>query len=245
MFIDKIKTAFGVLLAKVRLKLFTQEIDRLNISIFQNLKQVNILVWNEIIETQNTKLLDVNYAETTKYTKQQLKALNNKFTELYDAYFLALNNPHAKRELKETQKKVYLSAKILILHDCVNSLFSIKRNYNIIKNPLEKEKEIYECIKVISKNIVFPSFNSIDENIEIISKLIVSNETTFKREYGETKEEQDKKSYSFEKQLVDVGQVLPSGIPDATKISVLMWVELINKATEISKQRAENGRNKE
>jgi hypothetical protein len=243
-FINKINIIFGKLQERSILKLFSREKKLTNISIFQNLSQINIELWNEILNTQNLHLLNKKHTEDTKYSKRENEALNAKFIELYDDYFLKLDNQFAKNNLKETQEKIQLSAKIMILTDCINTLLSIKRNYNVLKVPLKKENEVYECVKLISKYIKFERFNTIDENIKVIEKLIVSNETTYKRKFGETEKDFEEKTYTFEKQVVDVEQVLGHSI-DTTKVNVLKWIGYINLAQEISKKRAENGKRKD
>ena len=215
----------------------------MSIFIFQNLSQINIELWNEILNTQNIYLLHKDYDVNTKYSKAENIALNSKFIELYDDYFVKLDNSYAKNNLKETQEKIQLSAKIMILSDCINTLASIKRNYSVLKDPIKKENEVYDCVKIISKYIKFDKFNTIDENIAIIQKLIVSNETTYKRKFGENDKEFEQKTYTFEKQVVDVEQVLGHTI-DTSKVNVLKWIGYINLAQEISKKRAENGERK-
>lgn len=215
----------------------------MSISIFQNLSQINIELWNEILNTQNIYLLHKDYDVNTKYTKAENIALNSKFIDLYDDYFVKLDNSYAKNNLKETQEKIQLSAKIMILSDCINTLASIKRNYSVLKDPIKKENEVYDCVKIISKHIKFDKFNTIDENIAIIQKLIVSNETTYKRKFGENDKEFEQKTYTFEKQVVDVEQVLGHAI-DTSKTNVLKWIGYINLAQDISKKRAENGERK-
>lgn len=232
---------FGAFAKKNIFQLFTKKKSQVNISIFQNLSQVNIELWNEILTTQNIFLLDKDYSESKKYSKKENELLNNKFIELYDIYFKELDNQYAKNNLKETQEKIQLSAKIMILTDCVNSLLSIQRNYKVLKEPIKKEQEIYNCIKIISKYVQFDKFNTINENIVIIQKLITSNETTYKRKFGETEKDFKEKTYSFEKQVVDVEQVLGHTI-DTSKVNVLKWIGYINLAQEISKKRAENGK---
>ena len=243
-YIDKLNQAFGRLREKNILRIFSTKKNQVSISIFQNLSQINIELWNEILTTQNIFLLDKNHSIESKYNKAENNALNSKFIELYDDYFVKLDNQFAKNNLKETQEKIQLSAKIMILTDCINTLVSIKRNCAVIKEPIKKENEIYDCVKIISKYIKFDKFNTIDENIAIIQKLIISNETTYKRKFGENDKEFEQKTYTFEKQVVDVEQVLGHAI-DTSKVNVLKWIGYINLAQEISKKRAENGRRKE
>jgi hypothetical protein len=90
----------------------------------------------------------------------------------------------------------------------------------------------------MSKGVNFPIFNTIKENLAIIEKLIKSNETTYKRKFGDDKEEKTS-SYTFEKQLVDIEQVLGRSI-NTKETNVIKWLEYINLATQISKKRQEN-----
>lgn len=242
-YIDKMNQLFGKLRGKNILRIFSTKKSQVSIFIFQNLSQINIELWNEILNTQNIYLLHKDYDVNTKYSKAENIALNSKFIELYDDYFVKLDNSYAKNNLKETQEKIQLSAKIMILSDCINTLASIKRNYSVLKDPIKKENEVYDCVKIISKYIKFDKFNTIDENIAIIQKLIVSNETTYKRKFGENDKEFEQKTYTFEKQVVDVEQVLGHTI-DTSKVNVLKWIGYINLAQEISKKRAENGERK-
>jgi hypothetical protein len=243
-FIDKINLAFGRLRKRFISLKSTKEKNQPNTSTFQSLKSINIELWNEILETQNVLLLDKDYFEGKNYTTKDKIELNAKYSELYDDYFAKLNNPFAKNELLETQEKIHLSAKIMLLSDCINSLLSIQRNYKVIQKPLEKEQAVYNCVKTMSKGVNFPKFNTINENIAIIEKLLKSNETTYKRKFGDNEKEEKENRYTFEKQLVDIEQVLGRSI-NTKDTNVIKWVEYINLATQISKKRQDNGRNKE
>lgn len=205
-----------------------------NISIYPSLKHINILLWNEILESQNVRLLDQK--NNHKYTNYQVEILSKKFVELYDDYFLRLNNKFAKANLTETQKKIQLSAKIIIITECINALIFIRDNYSKLVEPIQKEQKIYDTINIFSKNVKFGIFNTIDENLAIINKVLVSNESTYTRLYGEDDKKETVTNYTFEKQLVDVEQCLGRTI-DVNNTNVYKWIELINLAETISKKR--------
>jgi len=228
----------GILHVKSIFQKYKERKALASISIYQSLKQINILLWNEIVDSQNFSLLDQN--TNVKHSVYQLSLLKEKFVELYDDYFLRLNNKFAKANLTETQQKIQLSAKIIIITECINSLIFIKKNYSSLTNPLEKEQKIYDTINIISKGIVFGKFNTIDENLTIINKVLVSNQSTYTRLYGEDDKKETVTNYTFEKQLVDVEQCLGRTI-DVSNTNVYKWIELINLAETISKKRQENG----
>ena len=175
-----------------------------------------------------------------KYTNYQIEVLSKKFIQFYDDYFLRLNNKYAKANLTETQKKIQLSAKIIIITECINALIFIRDNYSKLVGPLLKEKKIYDTINIFSKNVKFGVFNTIDENLSIINKVLVSNQSTYTRLYGEDDKKETVTNYTFEKQLVDVEQCLGRTI-DINNTNVYKWIELINLAETISKKRQDNG----
>jgi|SRR6476620_3362994 len=202
-----------------------------SIGTYQNLKSINILLWNEIIETQNIALLDLNYNEKKRYNARQLRYLNDLFSSLYDDYFIKLDNRKARANLQTSQEKIVLSFKIIVLQDALKTLDFIKRNYRFLKEPIKKEKQIYDSVKVVAKNIQFKTFATLDENIELLSKILKSTELEYQRKHGDIKEE---KNYTFEKQVADVEQVLNRSL-DLTNCSVVQWLAYINKVQEIIK----------
>ncbi len=230
----------GILHVKSILKRYKERKQLESISIYQSLKHINILLWNEILESQDVKLLDSNNNANHKYTNYQIEVLSQKFIELYDDYFFRLNNKYAKANLTETQKKIQLSAKIIIITECMNALIFIRDNYSKIVEPIQKENKIYDTINIFSKNVKFGIFNTIDENLAIINKVLVSNESTYTRLYGEDDKKETVTNYTFEKQLVDVEQCLGRTI-DINNTNVYKWIELINLAETISKKRQDNG----
>ena len=242
---DKLTTfinwiTFGILHVKSIFQKYKERKALENISIYPSLKHINILLWNEILESQDVKLLDSNKNANHKYTNYQIEALSKKFIQFYDDYFLRLNNKFAKANLTETQKKIQLSAKIIIITECINALIFIRDNYSKLVEPLLKEKKIYDTINIFSKNVKFGVFNTIDENLSIINKVLVSNQSTYTRLYGEDDKKETVTNYTFEKQLVDVEQCLGRTI-DINNTNVYKWIELINLAETISKKRQDNG----
>jgi hypothetical protein len=210
-------------------------------TIYQNLKSINIYLWAEILETQNITLLDKNYSEDKKYNEVQLQQISDNFTMLYDDFFIRLNNKKAKANLSNSQDKMMLSVKIMVLQECYNSMIFIAKNYAKISKGYEKELKIYETVRKVSKNANFGQFSTLSENIAQIGELIKTNELAFERKYGTETEES---KYTFEKQLIDVEQVLGRSI-NIENCNVLQWIEYINKVQEIIKlKEKENVRNK-
>lgn len=234
-FIEKTLMITGKLQEKILSFFYTKKNRLTSSSIYQNLKYINIQLWVEILETGNVLLLDKKFSETKKYNLKELELINSKFNELYDLFFNLLNNQYAKANLVDNQQRAELSAKILILTECLKSLTFIAKYKDIIDDSFVKELDILESVKKISKNVKFNAFNTIYENIKIIIKLIESHDKTYLRKYGEENKKKDFIKYSFEKQVVEVEQVLGRSI-DLKSTNVIKWIELTNLATEISKR---------
>lgn len=245
MFLDTIKKKIGVFAERNIFHKSTKEQSQLNTSIFQNLKQINVQLWYDILEDHNVKLLDKKYTEDKEYSNSDLEILNNQFSLLYDDFFEKLNNEYSKQSLSEKQEKINLISKITLLQECEKTLIFIKFNYKSIDKPIEKEQQIYDTIKILSKYAKIDTFNTIDENIEILKKIILSFDATYSRKYGNETKEENKKNYSLEEQLFDIGQIITSGIPNPKETSVEMFIVYINKANEISniRKNQQNARN--
>lgn len=209
-----------------------------NSTIYRSLKSINICLWFEILETQNIYLLDKNYFEGKFYNKFQLNEINEVFTSLYDDFFIRLNNKKAKSNLINSQDKMMLSVKIMVLNECLNTLIFISKNYSRIHNAYKKELDIYKIIENITKNTKFNQSNTLLDNINKIKELIDTNQLAYERKFIEQVSE---KSYSFEKQLIDVEQVLGRSL-NVKECNVIQWIEYINKVQEIIKiKEKENG----
>jgi len=188
-------------------------------------------LWFEILETQNISLLDKNYFEGKVYNKFQLNEINEVFSTLYDDFFIRLNNKKAKSNLINSQDKMMLSVKVMVLNECLNTLIFISKNYSRIHNAYKKELQIYKTIENISKNTKFKETNTLLDNINKIKELIETNKLSYERKYSEQISE---KAYSFEKQLIDVEQVLGRSL-NVKECNVIQWIEYINKVQDIIK----------
>lgn len=209
-----------------------------NSTIYQSLKSINVSLWFEILETQNISLLDKNYFEGKIYSTSESKEITQTFESLYDDFFIRLNNRKAKYNLISSQEKMMLSVKIMLLNECLNTLLFIAKNYATINNSYKKELEIYKTVENISKNTKFVESNTLIDNINKIKELINTNQLAYDRKYPEQANE---KSYSFERQLIDVEQVLGRSLL-LKECNVLQWIEYINKVQEIIKiKEKENG----
>lgn len=231
--------AFGNTVVASILKRLDQRRMLASSTIYQSLKSINVSTWYEILETQNICLLDKNYSEDKKYSEIQIRQISSIFAELYDDFFIRLNNRKAKANLLNSQDKMMLSVKLMILQECLNTLIFISQNYSKIPKAYQKELNIYQTIQSVSKNTKFVENNTLSDNIQKVRDLINANQLSFDRKYSENVKEQN---YTFEKQVIDVEQVLGRSL-NIKECSVIQWIGYINKVQEIIKAKEkENGR---
>lgn len=213
-------------------------------TIYQSLKSINILLWNDILETHNPLLLDPNFDEAKTYSEEQRKLVNDKFSLLYDEYFIKLNNRRAKSEMQKTQSKIGLQLKITMLLEAVNALTLLGNNQKYLKDGYKKELKIYEVIKIIVPNFTEQKLGTIEDNLNKLKKILKTLELEYERKYGlDTENATD---YNFNKQVVDIEQVLGRSL-DLRDCNVLKWIEYLNKAQELVKHNeklAEHGKRK-
>lgn len=197
------------------------------------------MIWYEILETQNICLLDKNYSEDKKYSEIQIRQISSIFAELYDDFFIRLNNKKAKANLLNSQDKMMLSVKLMVLQECLNTLIFISQNYSKIPKAYQKELNIYQTIQSISKNTKFVENNTLSDNIQKVKDLINANKLLFDRKYNENVKDHN---YTFEKQVVDVEQVLGRSL-NIKECSVIQWIGYINKVQEIIKAKEKEKNN--
>lgn len=72
------------------------------INYYKSLDKLKILTFWQIIKDKNILLLDFDYVEDKKYSKEQLKELEDTWLRLYDEYYILLNDSKSKYKMNKT-----------------------------------------------------------------------------------------------------------------------------------------------
>jgi len=201
-----------------------------NISTYQSLREVNVLLYEEVTNTGNVLLLDKDYNENKQYKQHDLDYLKDAFTHIIDLFVTKLDNKKALNGLATDKKKNEIAFKIMMFQEAIKVLTIIKRNYKAVDEPFKKIDSVLSSIKVLSIYVNFKPLNSIDDNIKIIAKLIKSNETTFKRLFPDDEIQKESKIYTIYDQATDIMLYLDIKFRlELEKINLEEWVSYLNK----------------
>lgn len=238
--------AFGTFAKAFISRLLKRRKTSESFTIFQSLKSIKLFLWDEILETNNLALLDVNYSPDKTYTPEELAILKDSFSKLYDDYFLKLNNKRQKAEMSKTEARIALVFKMSILNEAVNTLVFINNNAKYLKDYIKKEAKVYDTIRTVLPKFKTDNFSSIADNIDKVKRILTTLELEYERKYG-LESYTDQKKNSLYKDIVAVEQVLGRAI-DAETCNVDKWIEYLNKAHEIAennnKETLKNGKRK-
>lgn len=144
-------------------------------TITNNLRELNIITFFDILLEGNTKLLDSEYKQDKEYTEEQLQEIDNTWLLLYDRYFELKNDIQAKSYLQNQSRLLELNVKIKslqVIHDKlaeINNLYVNDKlqavNYEIVA---ETKQNAFQQINLIDDRIKIKPLDSI---IEICTKL--------------------------------------------------------------------------
>ena len=85
--------------------------------IYQNLKQINIITFWEIAESEDYRKMDVDFDENKEYSDDDLISMQLSFLKLYDDYFEAEDNSTQRNSLQNNDKQSKESFKLVMLSE--------------------------------------------------------------------------------------------------------------------------------
>ena len=131
-------------------------------TITNNLRELNIITFFDILLEGNTKLLDSEYRQDKEYTEEQLQEIDNTWLLLYDRYFELKNDTQAKSYLQNQSRLLELNVKIKSLQVIHDKLAEINNIY--VNDTLQAVN--FEIVAETKQN-AFQQINLIDDRIKI------------------------------------------------------------------------------
>lgn len=86
------------------------------LNIIDNLDDLKILLFWQIIRDGNIMLLDLGYQKDTQYSEEEKQLVTEIWYKLYDAYYSQTNDSRSKHELKKSSEELFLAYRIKRLH---------------------------------------------------------------------------------------------------------------------------------
>jgi hypothetical protein len=87
------------------------------LNIINNLDDLKILLFWQIIRDGNIMLLDLDYQKDTQYSEEEKQFVTEIWYKLYDAYYSQTDDSRSKHELKKSSEELFLSYRIKRLND--------------------------------------------------------------------------------------------------------------------------------
>lgn len=218
-----------------------------NICISQNLGQVNILVFWEIVEKGNIFLLDLEYNESKKYSEDQQKLFEEKWLELSDEYFKLKNDDKSKVYLRKRSEELYLYNKIRLYAECLNLLIWASETIKLMDlvSGANIVLQTYELALSIEPRTKIQNSKPLHFNIKVMNDVLMSLNTKYNLKFNEKKKIIDQEVINFYDLVAQVEDVLGRSIGDISKMSVKQWLSYAASAKHkihASKKKALNGR---
>lgn len=217
-----------------------------SISTYQNLEQLNIILFWKIAEKQDYKLLDIDYSLQKEYSELDLIDLEIQWLKLYDEYFSVKDSARGKSTLHKNETATKEAFKIEFLKDRLLTLLKLADNQSMIRTEDFSGilLKIYKSINDVEPKARVKTNDSIKFNAERLSRVIQSllnrYELTIKRE----KQEQKKEVRNFYDSIAMAERVLERSFGDIDKINVLRWLAYEKQVETIINQKLADERRK-
>jgi hypothetical protein len=189
---------------------------------YDSIKTIPADVFFEIKKTNNLQLLK---------PKPREKDLDKVFEAIDDEFYTRSKNAEAKRYLELFSTINYLNFKIATLKTTLHSYYYNETNLEMRQSLADALKEGYN----IDLDLTVPFGQEVLRilNVEIgaIKNDLVEAQTEFD---NLIKKSQSQSSFDYFKSIVDLSAALPNNSLINDRMTLLIYVELCNKAKEIS-----------
>lgn len=217
--------------------------------IYQNLKQINIITFWEIAESEDYRKMDVDFDENKEYSDDDLISMQLSFLKLYDDYFEAEDNSTQRNSLQNNDKQSKESFKLVLLSELYKTLQLLEFNKDSIKEDdfLQMLNDTYSSIVLLEKRVRINRMDSIKFNAEKLQRVIDSLKNKLMlsdtRKKQEVKQEAKKFRNHYEN-ISSIEQILERSIGDISKVNALQWIAYKKTADQIIKSKKEHGSRK-
>lgn len=214
--------------------------------IYQNLKQINIITFWEIAESEDYRKMDVDFDENKEYSDDDLISMQLSFLKLYDDYFEAEDNSTQRNSLQNNDKQSKEGFKLVLLSELYKTLQLLEFNKDSIKEDdfLQMLNDTYSSIVLLEKKVCINRMDSIKFNAEKLQRVIdsLNNKLMLSdtRKKQEVKQEAKKFRNHYEN-ISSIEQILERSIGDISKVNALQWIAYKKTADQIIKSKKEHG----
>jgi len=217
--------------------------------IYQNLKQINIITFWEIAESENYALMDIDHSDGKEYDSVQLLEMQTAFMQLYDDYFSYKDDSRQRNTLSDNDKHVKEAFKLTILNEQYKTLQLLELNKESLKTDdfVEMVNDVYSQILATEKRVHINRMDSLERNADKLKRVIEALNQKLLLNEKRTKQEVSKEAKKFKnhyENITPVEQILERSIGDISKINALQWLAYEKEAERIIKHKKQHGSRK-
>lgn len=197
-----------------------------NICIFQNTQELRIVLFWDILRTDNVALLDKSYFKEKVYTKEQKDALSLAWLNISDEYFLIKNDDRAKKHMQKRKEEIVLLKKISLFTDNLQMLNNILVSLHGI-DKVQLARMINECYDFAIKAEPRTKINkeaSIEHNLKVMEKMLSSLINKYKFRYKQKRSIEKKELDNAYDMVANVEEQLGRSLPDINEMVVAQWL---------------------
>lgn len=207
---------------------------------YNSLDKLKILTFWDILKEKNPFLLDMEYYEGKKYTKKQENEINDIWLDLYDEFFIKMDNSKSRVDLSKSFDELILRHKINKIVRFAEVLQLIKENIDYI--PLESlsqyEQEIYDKLVKFDKKIKPKYFDGIDVNLKNLDKVLKSYINKYNQDYK--KDVKDTKELDIYDVVVNAESWLDGKNLDIENMVASKWISYMKQINRKKKAQDKN-----
>lgn len=143
---------------------------------YKSLDKLKILTYWQIIKDKNILLLDFDYFDNKKYTKEQTHELEQTWLRLYDEYYILSDNSKSKHKMDQTFDEIKQRDKINQIKNNYDFLVMLQEYVDVLpESDIAKyEQETYRNVVRIDKRIKPLFFKGIEANLKNLDKVLKS-----------------------------------------------------------------------
>lgn len=210
-----------------------------NILIYRNLKQISAILFHEIKFSGNLLLLDKDYSEDKEYEPSEIIEINNTWLKMYDEYFEKTDDTRLKKTLKNKNKTLELSLKIVNIQKIIQILEDFEENKRLLTKETQKEvlMSLSGSLMRIERRIKLNITKPIKEQLKNLNSVLGGLQSRYKILFKEDVQVTERDIMLFYDLKASIEQVLERNLDDT--VNMLQWIsytKLYNKKIENRKR---------
>lgn len=197
-----------------------------SICIYQNIRELKILTFWEILRTDNHSLLDKDYDGSYKHTKKELEKLEEAWLDISDEYFLVKNDDRAKIYIKKRKDEVLLLKKIGMYAENLQILDQLLQRLGEIDR-LQLARMVNECYQMAKKiepRTKIKTNSTLEYNLKTMDSMLAGLINKHKFKYGQRRKAQKKELSNTYDMVAAVEGHLERSLPNIETMVVAQWI---------------------